>query len=273
MSSKAPRYSLEWMPPLLRLCMEIQCHAESLHEARKKLEDRITDAELKLAKIAILEEQAREASVEVGRIQSEADQAEAKYVTYREGIMTRMMEAARAGESIDREEAGRLVELEIARDLKTEQLKKAILIAEKQISERNELEAGTISNYDRCIEIEALANTYDEAARHLECVSKAISELSITAEILEAEIPDNALSTLSRVTESYSEWINCVRNGDSIEKTPEAQKERLGMALEIATIDSTTLFSQICITLAAQQDTQKLSLSDQDVFTGDLTEF
>lgn len=273
MSSTNRKYDLAWMPPLLRLCMDIQIHAERLYEAKAELENRISQIEMDLEEVHALDKKISLSQDEVNKRLAEADQAEAKYATFREGIMSRMMDAARAGESIDREEAGRLVELEVDRNLKVEQVRQAKDEIGQLQTLKIETERGITKTYKTCNEIGNLHHQHDEALRHLGEVIHLLDELPIDAEQVNEQCPSNALKVFSEVIESYSGWaIITGTEGDDLD-TIKRQKKQLESALGIATIDSSALFSEICIALATCQQQERIAIPDQEPFTGDLTEY
>lgn len=273
MSNTDRTYDLAWMPSLLRLCMDIQMHAERLHEAKTALENRISQIEVELEEVHALNKKISLSQDEVNKRLSEADQAEAKYSTFREGIMSRMMDAARAGESIDREEAGRLVELEVDRNLKVEQARQAKDEVSQLKTLKIETERGVTTIYKTCNEIDSLSHKHEEAVRHLGEVIHLLGELSIDEGLVHEQCPNNALKTFSEVIESYSGWAITTRTEEDELDTIKTHKKQLESALGIATIDSSTLFSEICIALATYQKQEKIAIPDQEPFTGDLTEY
>jgi hypothetical protein len=273
MSNTNRKYDLAWMPSLLRLCMNIQMHAERLYEAKAALENRISQIEMDLEEVYDLDKKISLSQDEVNKRLSEADQAEAKYATFREGIMSRMMDAARAGESIDLEEAGRLVELEVDRNLKVEQARQAKDEVGQLKILKIETERGVTTTYKRCNEIDNLHHKHEEALRHLGEVIHLLGELSMDAELVHEQCPGNALKTFSEVIESYSGWaITTMAKEDELD-TIKTQKKQLESTLGIATIDSSALFSEICIALATYQQQERIAIPDQEPFTGDLTEY
>ena len=229
----------------------------------------VSDLEEELA----LDRQISLAKEEAHARQSATDQAEAKYATYREGIMSRMMDAARAGESIDLEEAGRLIEFEVNRNLSVEKFKQAKLEVDELMRQKEMNKAGAATAYVNCTELEILQAAFNEAEQHLRDVICSLDELSIEKSTIDDEIPGNALDQFSVLIDSYSVWIGGIRALESDDATIEIQKQRLGLVCDITTIDSTTLFSEICITLASRQHCKKFAIPDQDPFTGDFTEY
>lgn len=273
MGNERTTYSVAWMPSLLRLCMDIQTHAKSLHEAKTRLEERLGQIETDFEKALTLDRQINLAKDEVGERQSEADREEIRYSTYREGIMSRMMDAARAGESIDREEAGRLVELEISRNLGIEKLKQATLRLEELVSQRESFDTDISTALANCDEIQNLYRSYEEATDHLRNIDQALEELSIEKALVDNQTPENALSKFSMLIESYSTWASSIGSGESTGEALAIQRQYLGRVLDIYTIDSTTLFSEICITLASRPLTTRLMIPDQEPFSGDLADY
>jgi hypothetical protein len=274
MSNKSNKYALDWMPSLLRLCMEIQAHTETLNEAKVVLEERINKAERDLKRIRSLSQEISSAQHEASQRQIEADQAEAKYTTYREGIMSRLMDAARAGESIDREEAGRLIELEIDRNLRAEQAKQvSSKVEELRISKANS-ESDTEAAFTNCQEVDSLLLSYDAAAQHLGDIRQILEDLCIEKAAVDEQNPENALNSFVMVIESYSAWINCVRAEANTGAIIEKQRQCLMEVHDISGIDSSHLFSEICISAATNQDnTRKLQIPDQEPYAGDMTEY
>jgi hypothetical protein len=274
MSNKSNSYALDWMPSLLRLCMEIQAHTESLNEAKVVLEERMNKAERDLKRIRSLSQEISSAQHEASQIQIEADQAEAKYTTFREGIMSRLMDAARAGESIDREEAGRLIELEIDRNLRAEQAKQADSRIEELRNSKANIESETEAAFTNCQEVDGLLLSYDAAEQHLGDIRQILQDLRIEKAAVDEQNPENALNSFIMVVESYSDWINCVRAEASTGATIEKQRQHLMEVHDISQIDSSHLFSEICIAAATtQESTRKLQIPDQEPYAGDMTEY
>jgi vacuolar-type H+-ATPase subunit I/STV1 len=274
MSNKSNKYALDWMPSLLRLCMEIQAHTETLNEAKVILEERINKAERDLKKIRGLSQEISSAQHDASQRQIETDQAEAKYTTYREGIMSRLMDAARAGESIDREEAGRLIELEIDRNLRAEQVKQASSRVEELRISRANIVSETETKFTNCQEVDSLLLSYDAAAQHLSDIRQILEDLCIEKSAVDEQNPENALNSFIMVVESYSAWINCVRAEASTGATIEKQRQHLMKVHDISPINSSTLFSEICIAGATTHgNNRRLKIPDQEPYTGDMTEY
>lgn len=274
MSNNSNKYDLDWMPTLLRLCMEIQAHTETLNESKNGLDERIKKGESDLKKIRDLSKEISSSEHEASLRQTETDQAEAKYTTYREGIMSRMMDAARAGETIDRDEAGLLIQLEIDRNLRVEQLKQAISRTEELRIRKENIDSGIEIEFANCLEVDSLLLSYDAAAQHLGDIRQILEDLCIEKAAVDEQNPENALSSFIMVIQSYSAWINCVRAEASTGAIIENQRQHLIEVQSTILIDSSKLFSEICIAAATTRDNnRKLKIPNQEPYTGDMMEY
>jgi len=261
------------MPNLLDLCLGIQAHAERLHQAKIGAEGKIKQVMINLEDLKTLELQAIEANKEESIYLLEAEKAEAEYATFRESIMGRMMDAARAGESIDREEAGKLMELEVDRNLKIEKAKDAEKKAAQLKSHIAEKEKSTLNDLKGYSELQELDQKAKESAQHIEEMNLILTDLSVNEELINEQHPNNALKKLKEIVEIYRTNALAV-NLEANEKIDiQTLRESIVKLPDVETIDSTALFSEICITIAYSSDRAKIDIPAQDTFVGDLTEY
>lgn len=273
MNMTQAKYDLRWMPNLLNLCLGIQAHAERLHQAKQGVEGKIKQITTNLEELKTLELQTKQACNEASNSFSEADKAEAEYATFRESIMGRMMDAARAGESIDREEAGKLMELEINRNLKIEKAKNSERNADQLKTRAAEKEKNTLEDLRSCPELQELRYQTNESAQYLKQLCLALEELSLDKDLVNEHHPNNALDKFTKMVETYSLHAITSRAVADDQIAIHSLKDNMMKVPSVETIDSTALFSEICITLAYTLDRGKIDIPAQDAFIGDLTEY
>ena len=156
---------------------------------------------INLEDLKILELQAIEANKEESINLLESEKAEAEYATFRESIMGHMMDAARAGESIDREEAGILMKLEVDRNLKIEKAMDAEKKAAQLKSHTAEKEKSTLNDLKGCPELQELDQKTKESAQHIEEMNLILTDLSVGKELINEQHPNNVLKNLKKYTE------------------------------------------------------------------------
>jgi len=266
-------YDISWMPRLLTLCIEIQAHADSINEATMKLMERIGNLEEGSASSRTAQSKIDKVKDEIMIRQSDVDRAEAKYLTFREGMMSRMMDAARAGQAIDRDDAGSLIELEITRDLRLEQLTEARKKAEQFTQMKEKADHLIATSLDNCEEISQMSLACAAARNHLDLLMHILDDLSVTDVHIAEQNPNNALASFTKLLEEYSAWNSSNTEDASGNPSLEILKQRMPQRSDLATIDSSHLFSEICIAAATHHTPTKLYIPNQAAFVGDLTEY
>lgn len=269
LTSTERKYTIEWMPELLRLCMEVQDHADKLHDAKVAIQSKATELEKIIEVITEIDKDLYKLNDDIKLRQTELNKAKATYEVFREKTMLQMMDRAREGKTIDTAEASTLIKMEIEINLILEQLtysEKAE--AELKLKKRKAEENGKIG-YTSSDELNTLSTATKEANKHYKEIVQLLSKLSIDAQGISELFPHNALNQFSNAINNATHWTNETEKIITIKDHTKSLEE----SHNIGVIDSSVLFSEVCIALASSIKSDKIDIPIQVPYIGNLTEY
>lgn len=281
MNSSRAMIDLSWMPKLLQLTQDIGTHTLDFMSVATEFEALLRG--LYLESVVLQEKKCEETRLgsTIIKLQEDAEAKEAEYQSYRKDVLAKAEIAILQGCNPDSQEAAELLKMEIlARQLREQaQNEQAqLLMLRKEIEEQVINASQTLAGSSQ---LSQMTSMWQAMEKHRDELFLLLADLNIQVADGSQVIGNPEESSIS----SLFQYVDFLRAASWLGDTHFSQSHTMQEDLiselhrktlsliSLGAIDSSLLFSEICILLAQRKPPRQLVFASQIPTNEDLTEF
>lgn len=268
MNRRESKYDLSWMPIALDAISHISIHANSILEKAETLSVILNKHKELSSQLQEKDNELKRVRIEIPRLERIAEHASDKYNTFSTQITPKAMDAKRRGDPVDTEGMSQLIELDLDQKIAYENIDNALNRIKAIIEEKGILQSTAFRSIAGSNELSEFNAVYKTASEHFSHLASLLLTLDI--DIFDGQLhEDFSERGYSNAAKKYLDLMEsrelidvakrCIAENFNVNTIIEIL-ESLRCLLTTAPIDSSQLFSEICIFLAQRKYPESLSL-------------